>query len=189
MTSLNYARKIPAAFIAFALSVMLFISPALADPAGSMEDKVKGWAMECRTEVSSTFEWLVTSNKLTMAQMFDTLYVPIPNTTPQKYHTQYDTLSDELIRPILDRYLGKDPKLIYVVAVDRNGYLPTHNSKYPERSKRIFDDRTGLTAARNTEPYLLQKYYRDTGETIYDLSVPLFVHGKHWGAIRIGYLP
>ena len=46
---------------------------------------------------------------------------------------------------------------------------------------------TGLAAARNTEPYLLQKYARDTGEKMADLSVPIFIRNQHWGAVRIGY--
>ena len=187
MTSLNFRPKIAVACISAALSLMFFFSPAVAEPPATMENKVKSWAMECQGEVGATFEWLVTNNRLTMGQMFDTLYIPIPDSTPQKFHTQYDALSDEFIQRILDRYLEKDAKLIFVVAVDRNGYLPTHNSKFRDRSKRLFNDRTGLAAARNTEPYLVQKYSRDTGETIYDLSVPLFVHKKHWGAIRIGY--
>jgi methyl-accepting chemotaxis protein len=55
------------------------------------------------------------------------------------------------------------------------------------RTKRIFNDRTGLAAAQNTAPFLIQKYQRDTGETMADLSVPIFIDGRHWGAVRIGY--
>jgi hypothetical protein len=189
MTPSNHALKIPILFIATALSVILLFSTAWADPAADFENKVKEWATECRTEVTTQFELLVSSGKISMAQMFDTFYIPIPNTTPQKYRTQYDTLSDEAIQQILDKYLAKDPKLFFVVAVDRNGYLPTHNSNARDRGKRLFNDRTGLAAAHNTEPVLVQKYSRDTGETIYDLSVPLFIHKKHWGAIRFGYKP
>jgi methyl-accepting chemotaxis protein len=55
------------------------------------------------------------------------------------------------------------------------------------RTKRLFNDRTGLAAARNQEEYLLQRYERDTGESVYDLSLPIFIKEKHWGAIRIGF--
>jgi methyl-accepting chemotaxis protein len=55
------------------------------------------------------------------------------------------------------------------------------------RTKRIFNDRTGLAAAQNTASFLIQKYQRDTGETMADLSVPIFIDGKHWGSIRLGY--
>jgi len=181
--------KISTALALSVLFVIFFAGPAPADRAEEMEAKVKAWAMECRSEIKTQFEYLVTSGKLTMAQMFDTFYIPIPNTTPQKFRTQYDALCDAVIQGILDKYLGKDPALFFVVAVDRNGYLPTHNSKSRDRSKRVFNDRTGLAAARNTEPFLLQKYNRDTGETIYDLSVPIHVHNRHWGAVRFGYAP
>ncbi|MCK5914476.1 MAG: chemotaxis protein, partial [Desulfuromusa sp.] len=76
----------------------------------------------------------------------------------------------------------------------------THNSRYSRpltdsadqnakwnRTKRIFNDRTGLAAARNKEPYLLQRYSRDTGEVMSDLSIPIFIQNRHWGAVRIGY--
>ncbi len=32
----------------------------------------------------------------------------------------------------------------------------------------------------------MQIYYRDTGEKIWDISTPIFVRGKQWGAFRIG---
>ncbi len=49
------------------------------------------------------------------------------------------------------------------------------------------NDRVGLLAARNTLPFLLQRYQRDTGEDMTDLSVPVYVKGRHWGAVRVGY--
>ena len=181
--------KFPAVISAAVLSAALLLGQASADPAKDLEAKVRTWASQCATEVTTQYELLVTSGKLTMGQMFDTFYIPIPNTSPQKFHTQYDALSDTVIQRILDKYLVKDPRIAFVVAVDRNGYLPTHNAKARARSKRLFNDRTGLAAARNTQPFLLQKYSRDTGETMYDLSVPIFVHKRHWGALRIGYQP
>jgi methyl-accepting chemotaxis protein len=36
---------------------------------------------------------------------------------------------------------------------------------------------------------LLQTYRRDTGEIMHDLSVPIYVNGKHWGGFRLGYRP
>ena len=81
-----------------------------------------------------------------------------------------------------------------------NGYFPTHNRKFSKpmtgdydvdlaqsRTKRIFDDRTGLRCGKNTESFLLQTYKRDTGEVMHDLSAPIYVKGRHWGGFRIGY--
>ena len=190
------------------LLIMLVISTMLpiAAPIKAAEElkgneiQIKKWAEECRDEITEQMNLLLTSGRLTMGQLFDTFYVPIPNTYPQKYTTQYDKLLDETIQKILDKYLSKDPKIVFVVAVDTNGYLPTHNTKYSQpltgnkdtdalnnRAKRIFNDRTGLAAARNTEPYLLQKYARDTGEQMGDLSVPITIRKQHWGAVRFGF--
>jgi len=162
--------------------------------------EIKNLAVKCRGEVIAQLEDLLTTKRLTIDQLFDTFYVPIANTYPQKYKTQYDTVTDQQIQRILDKYLATDRRILFVVIVDSNGYVPTHNSRYSRpltgdkeidsannRAKRLFNDRTGLAAARNTEPFLLQQYNRDTGEAIYDLSIPIFIHGKHWGAVRIGF--
>ena len=59
------------------------------------------------------------------------------------------------------------------------------------RNRRIFDDRVGLHAGRNTAPFLLQVYRRDMGggnfALMKDLSAPIFVRGQHWGGVRLGY--
>jgi methyl-accepting chemotaxis protein len=43
--------------------------------------------------------------------------------------------------------------------------------------------------SRNTEPFLFQTYMRDTGEILNDLSVPLTIQGRHWGAMVSGFRP
>jgi methyl-accepting chemotaxis protein len=94
----------------------------------------------------------------------------------------------------------RDPRIVFALLNDNNGYIPTHNLKFSKpltgdyktdlwgnRTKRLFNDTVGLKAARNQAPFLLQTYRRDTGEIMNDLSVPVYVFGKHWGAIRIGF--
>lgn len=189
-------------FLVF-LTTLLFSSSSIAaeqQDLTSFDLQVKEMASNCRDDIVKEFEKLLATNKLNLSQLFDTFYIPVPNTYPQKFTTQYDRHADDVLRIIEDKYLEMDKRIMFVVAVDVNGYLPTHNSKYSKpltadtdyntlnnRTKRIFDDRTGLAAAKNTNPLLLQKYSRDTGEEMYDLSVPIMISGKHWGALRIGY--
>lgn len=196
-------RCIAALAAAAAAFLLLFAPPsarAAEEELTAFDKQVNAWAQECRDEAVTRIQKMLATGKLNMAKLFDTFYIPIPNTDPQKYHTQYDRFFDEAMQEPLDRYLKKDKRLKFVVIVDQNGYLPTHNSRYSipltgnsqvdvvqNRTKRIFNDRTGLAAARNVRDYLLQKYYRDTGETMYDLSVPIFVNDQHWGSIRFGY--
>ena len=175
-------------------------SLSAAEDLDRFDEEVRQWAIECRTDVVAQFNLLLTSGQLSVPQLFDTFYIPIPNTDPQKFRTQYDNLSDGVVRPIIDKILGYDKRLVFIVIVDRNGYLPTHNSRYSRpltdnadantkwnRTKRMFNDRTGLAAARNQKDYLLQRYSRDTGEVMGDLSVPIIIQNRHWGAVRIGY--
>ena len=51
----------------------------------------------------------------------------------------------------------------------------------------MINDRTGLNAARNKSSYLLQTYQRDTGEFMNDISMPIYIQNKHWGAVRMGF--
>lgn len=142
----------------------------------------------------------VTNGNLTTEQVFSTDYQLLPDTQPPKYSTPYDKLTDQLFpavqEPILERYRH----VLYAGAVDRNGYFPTHNRIYSQpltghyekdllhnRTKRIFNDRTGKRCGSNTEHMLLQTYKRDTGEVLHDLSVPIMIDGQHWGGFRIGF--
>jgi hypothetical protein len=187
-------------FLLLLVSVVPSVSASAAERLTPLDLKAKSAAEQCTAEIVKQFNLLLSSGRLSVPQLFDTFYVPIPDTSPQKFHTQYDRLTDGILQPILDKYLARDSHFVFVVAVDCNGYLPTHDTKYSQpltgnpdhdllwnRTKRIFDDRTGLAAARNTKPFLLQHYSRDTGEMMHDMSVPIFIDGRHWGAVRIGY--
>lgn len=162
------------------------------------DKKAAEMAEACRKDVVRLFTGWLESGKLTQNQLFDRFYIPVPGTNPKKFNTQYDSLTDEFLQPILEKYLSDE--FVFVIAVDVNGYVPTHNIKYSRetigitamdltwnRTKRMFNDRTGIAAARNMEPFLIQKYQRDTGEEMYDYSVPVIIRGDHWGAIRVGY--
>ena len=130
---------------------------------------------------------------------FDTDYVQIPGFNPPKYHTKYDSYLDKAILGVEDEFL-KDQSVVFAVAVDRNGYLPTHNTRFQQpitgdaekdlvgnRTKRIFNDPVGIAAAHNTKEAFQQVYHRDTGEVMWDISSPIVVKGKHWGGFRIGF--
>lgn len=136
------------------------------------------------------------------ANVFDTNYQIIPGTQPVKYSTNYDQLFAQHLQPIYDQTLSQIPSGIFAICVDVNGYGPTHNSIFskpltgnPElgvsgsRDKRMFNDPTGHRSARNTEKFLLQTYMRDTGEILSDLSLPIHINGRHWGAVRMGFNP
>jgi methyl-accepting chemotaxis protein len=133
-----------------------------------------------------------------VADAFDVNYVPIGNFSPPKYHTKYDAYMDKTILSLQDEFL-LDKSVVFAVAVDNNGYLPTHNTPFQKqitgdaevdkvgnRTKRLFNDPIGLKAAQNTEKGYQQIYLRDTGQVMWDIASPIMVKGKHWGGFRIG---
>jgi HAMP domain-containing protein len=143
----------------------------------------------------------IDSGLLTVSDVFDGALVEIRGFNwagKPKYHTRYDAYTDRAVLAFQDKFLEYED-FIFAVGVDVKGYLPTHNSRYqkpitgiPEqdlagnRTKRVFDDPVGAAAAKNLQPILLQVYQRDTGETLWDVSSPIMVKGKHWGGFRIG---
>ena len=148
--------------------------------------------------IGQIIEEAIDNGVFSVKDTFDTEYELIGNFEPPKYHTKYDFYLDKAILGLQDEFL-LDKSIIFAVAVDKNGYLPTHNTRFqkpitgnPEqdkvgnRTKRVFNDPVGLRAAQNTEKGLQQVYYRDTGEVMWDVSSPIFVKGKHWGGFRIG---
>ncbi len=148
--------------------------------------------------IGTILDEAIDNGVFTVRDVFDTEYEQINEFDPPKYHTRYDSYLDKAVLKLQDEFL-KDKNILYAAGVDKSGYLPTHNTRYQQaftgdaekdkagnRTKRLFNDSVGLTAAKNTTPGLQQIYHRDTGEVVWDISSPIYVKDKHWGAFRIG---
>jgi methyl-accepting chemotaxis protein len=159
---------------------------------------------EAASRVMQAFTQGIDSGRLSMDDLFDEAYRPVPNTAPEQHMARFTEFTDSVLPAIQDAMLTLNPKVTYCATVDRNGYLPTHNPNFSKpqgkdpvwnnancRNRRIFNDRTGLRAGQNTRPFLLQSYRRDMGGGVFitmkDLSVPIMVKGRHWGGLRLGY--
>lgn len=152
-------------------------------------------------QYGDVFDNAIDSGQLTVAEVFDRNYQEIKGWNwgaIPKFHTRFDSYTDKAVLVFQDKYLDTED-FVFAVGVDETGYLPTHNTRYQKpltgvaeqdlvgnRTKRIFADPVGLAAAKNLEPTLKQVYKRDTGETMWDVSSPIYVKGKHWGGFRIG---
>jgi methyl-accepting chemotaxis protein len=156
-------------------------------------------------EISAVFEQALIRRQLVEAELFDQTYVEIAQSDPVQYHTKFTRFTDMVLPAIQERLLAFSPKVVFCAAIDRNGYIPTHNAKFSQpqrlgqpdwnakfaRNRRIFDDRVGLGAGRSERPFLLQAYRRDMGAGEYvmmkDVSAPIIVNGQHWGGLRLAY--
>jgi methyl-accepting chemotaxis protein len=161
-------------------------------------------ALETAGRISREFESAIERGEITTARLFDERYREIPGSNPKQYLTDYVQFTDRVLPPIQDPVQKADPRIVFSVAWARGGYLPTHNPDYSHpqgkdpvwnaahcRNRRLFDDRAVQKVAANTKPFLLQTYRRDMGGGRFvlmkDISSPIMVNGRHWGAFRIGF--
>lgn len=133
--------------------------------------------------------------------IFDNNYKKIPNTNPQKYLTEFSEPFINKFQLVLDETLKKIEGALYCLVIDRNGYLPVHHQQFSQpmtgdhkkdllnsRHQRIFlSNTTEQRRCTHTENMLLQTYMRDTGQILNDFSMPIYIDGKHWGAMIVGF--
>ena len=154
--------------------------------------------------ISAAFEDGIISGEISLEQLMDEKYREISGTDPKQYLTDYTAFTDRVLPQIQDPIQKSDPRIVFCVAWARGGYLPTHNPNYRQpqgrdpvwnnancRNRRLFNDRAVKKVAANTRPFLLQTYRRDMGGGNFvlmkDLSSPILVRGRHWGAFRMGF--
>jgi methyl-accepting chemotaxis protein len=161
---------------------------------------------EAAQQIAQLFEEAIESGRINAADLFDEAYEPIESTRPNQFRTRFLALTDLLLPAVQEPLLGSDPRIIFCAAVDRNGYLPTHNRIFSKpqgadevwnahhcRNRRMFQDRASMRSARNRKPLLLQTYRRDMGGgdfvVMQEVCAPIMVRGRHWGGLRIGFKP
>ena len=160
--------------------------------------------VETAKRIEAEFEAAIGRGEITADRFFDENYREIPGTDPKQYLTDYVELTDRLLPPIQDPIQKADPRVVFCVAWAKGGYLPTHNPNYRQpqgkdpvwnaancRNRRLFNDRAVQRVAASTKRFLLQTYRRDMGGGNFvlmkDLSAPIFIRGRHWGAFRMGF--
>ncbi|GAA5317534.1 MAG: methyl-accepting chemotaxis protein [Candidatus Pelagadaptatus aseana] len=156
---------------------------------------VRGWAVQTTEQL----EVLSASQNL-----FDQDYIRAnEGQLPEKYNVGYVDAFASAMQPLFESFIKQHPQFIYAIAVDKNGYAPVHHAKVSQpmtgnfevdnlnsRHRRIFNgSRAEIRRAASTAPFLLQTFIRDTGQVLNDLSIPLYVNGKHWGALITGFEP
>jgi len=149
----------------------------------------------------TALESAIDSGILTLGDVFDPVYEEIKGYDFGKnprFHTRYDFYTDRAVLGFEDKILESSPDFLYAVGGDMKGYTPTHNTRFQRpltgdpaqdltgnRTKRMFWTEIHQNAAHNLTPSLVQHYQRDTGEIAWDISSPIFVNGRHFGAFRV----
>lgn len=162
-------------------------------------------AQQAAGQIAKLLEDALRTGAITAQDLFDEQYRPIDGSNPAQHTTRFCALADRLFPQVQEKLLTMSDKVVYCIAVDRNGYVACHNQKYnhPQRAgdvtwntancrnRRIFNDRTGLASARNQRPFLLQTYRRDMGGghfiVMKEAAAPISVAGRHWGGLRLAF--
>lgn len=162
--------------------------------------RVRELAQASARGIGQALEAALAEGHLDADALFSRQYSPVPGMDPPRYRTPFDVLCDRVLPPLQEPVAAAEPWIVFAICANPDGYVPTHNRRYCQpltgdrardlvgnRTKRIFDDRVGRSVGAHTDPYRLQVYRRDTGQIMFDLSVPVYVGGRHWGGFRIGY--
>jgi methyl-accepting chemotaxis protein len=156
-------------------------------------------------EVTAAYEQAVANREIGIEDFYDTNYREIPGSNPKQYLTRFTQMCDRILPPILEKNLTVLPNIQYAIAVDRNGYIPTHHVKYskPQTSDAAWNaansrNRTKIAIrgaherARGGERPLLSTFRRDLGGghhvIIKNVSSAIWLGGKYWGYTAVGYL-
>ncbi|GAB4482243.1 MAG: hypothetical protein OHK006_00110 [Thermodesulfovibrionales bacterium] len=124
--------------------------------------------------------------KTSMDDLFDEQYTPAGAETFSNRASGY--FAEEVL-PRLRQWSSALPGIIYVVAMDRNGFMPVH--VMPARTGVIMRDPVSLSGARS-DSFIGQAFRRPIeagGQLVVDVSSPIDLQGRHWGCLRVGYLP
>ncbi|MEI7608553.1 MAG: nitrate- and nitrite sensing domain-containing protein [Rhodospirillaceae bacterium] len=164
-------------------------------------------AQSIARDAAVALEQAIRDGMLSLEDFFDAQYTAIEGTDPPQVLAKHAIVTDKVLPNLLEAPLAANPSVVFCCACDRNGYIATHNRKYSQpqrpgerewniansRYRRVFDDRTAILAARNTQPYLAQTYGRDMGGDslviLKEIDTPITIGGKHWGAIRLALRP
>jgi methyl-accepting chemotaxis protein len=162
-------------------------------------------AQQAASQIARLLEDALRTGTIGESDLFDERYQAVQGTNPPQVTTRFVALAERLFPQVQEKLLELSDKVVFGIAVDRNGYIPCHNARYSQpqrpgdvawntansRNRRIFNDRTGLASARNQRPFLLQTYRRDMGGgnfvVMKEAAAPIVVNGRHWGGLRLAY--
>lgn len=127
--------------------------------------------------------------------MFDRNHKPIANTNPQKFDTSWARPFQQACQHLIDEWARENDGALYCLPLDNKGYVAIHRSELSHppsgdpqvdlqksRHMRFFQSREIPHMGR----FKLQSYIRDTGEVMFNLSVPIEPNGRYWGGLFIG---
>ena len=128
----------------------------------------------------------VAAGRVRMEDLFDENYI---NVQGDRFENGASAYFGSAVLLMLKEWSAAHRNTVYVVAMDRNGFMPVH--VMPARTGVIMKDAVSQQGARS--PKLIGQAFRRPiaagGQLVVDVSCPITFKERHWGCLRIGYLP
>jgi len=87
-------------------------------------------AQQSAAQISKLLEDALRTQSISLQDLFDENYAAIAGSNPAQHSSRFWTLADRLFAQVQEKALGLSDKVVYRIAVDRNGYVACHNQKY-----------------------------------------------------------
>ena len=199
----DYGVGFGVAFTAVEPEAAAALAKAIEQAAAADQPRI-ALAVEVAGQASQALVSALSARRISDEDLFSGDYRGIDGTNPVQVLAPHTTLVESLFPQLIEPPLTRDDKMVFCCITDRNGYIAAHNKKYSHpqkpddpvwnagnsRNRRIFDDRTGILAARCRQPMVLT-YARDMGGgnfvVLKEIDAPIVVNGRNWGAVRTAF--
>jgi methyl-accepting chemotaxis protein len=162
------------------------------------------FAQAAAREIHDVIEAGIARGEVSVEDVFDTNYIVMPNTNPVQWEVRFCDFADKYVRPILDRLVSEETRLIATAITDINGYLPTHitersqpqsddpewNAAYCRNRRNFIDDVTRRAIASEKEAMLAtysMEFSQGKHLAVKNVFVPLWIRGRRWGNFELAY--
>ncbi|WP_337997137.1 methyl-accepting chemotaxis protein [Oleispirillum naphthae] len=163
-----------------------------------------GILADAQREVTQALEDGLRHGRLSLADLFDEDYQPVPGTNPTQYTNRCVAFAEQAFVPIQERHLARSERLVAVVTVDRNGYMPVNNlyCSKPQTADPVWNaansrfriflkDHASARLYESREPFLFHTYIREVAPNTMVLfkgiGMPIVIDRRPWGVMRVTY--
>ncbi|MHB2167194.1 methyl-accepting chemotaxis protein [Alsobacter sp. R-9] len=161
-------------------------------------------AQDTAAEIATAFTDALLGGAVADDDLVTTEYRPIPGTDPLQYESKALAFYERILPPILERHRSLCPQRLFLVACDRNSYIPVHEpaTSQPQRpgdslwnerharNRRLFDRSKVMIAARNQASFQLSAFMRLMPDGHWRaaklIAVPVVVRDRLWGNVLLG---
>ncbi len=163
-------------------------------------------AKEEAAAIVEVTERAIANGVLTMEDLFDTNYQPVPGSNPPRFTTRLTRWAEQHWQPIIESMKARRPDAILsCVPTSREGFLPIHLKEFSRqptgdlahdtkycRNGRILIGGIDDLAKASEQDYMMAVYRHEgdgqTFTTVRNVYVPLRINGRRWGDAEIAYV-